>query len=300
MKLGIIDLELFKVNLKKYKNIKNDLYRDAITHVFGTINENGFVSFIGFKSISGKTQFVGFPEGNGFLFCEFGKKIHDFRVQLNKEGINKLQIGFKNNQRTNYYLQNIKSFTDEELNKDELIKDEENLDKLKNEEEIDKLITTQIIEDNHFFNTDLKDELCGYDYKEVIDQYPRKWLDKNKKIKNILIKTVENAIEKYNEEKMKTITRSTIIMNKNQIYDFKYNCYQNPLLLKKQELKIIPNPFFSGYQINIDNGRIFHKSQIFKKQNSSDNEIKDNYNIINNIKTEIISDRNRKYLKGFI
>ena len=64
-----------------------------------------------------------------------------------------------------------------------------------------------------------------------------KRLDKNKKIKNILIKTVENAIEKYNEEKMKTITRSTIIMNKNQIYDFKYNCYQNPLLLKKQELK---------------------------------------------------------------
>ena len=297
MKLGIIDLELFKVNLKKYKNIKNDLYRDAITHVFGTINENGFVSFIGFKSISGKTQFVGFPEGNGFLFCEFGKKIHDFRVQLNKEGINKLQIGFKNNQRTNYYLQNIKSFTDEELNKDELIKDEENLDKLKNEEEIDKLITTQIIEDNHFFNTDLKDELCGYDYKEVIDQYPRKWLDKNKKIKNILIKTVENAIEKYNEEKMKTITRSTIIMNKNQIYDFKYNCYQNPLLLKKQELKIIPNPFFSGYQINIDNGTIFHKTQIYKKQNSSDKEIKDNYNIINNIKTEILSDRNRKYLK---
>ena len=68
MNLGIVDEKPIKQRLiGKNKEIKEKFYRDAITHIFGTINSKNIISFLGFKCISGKTEFVGNPEGKGFL-----------------------------------------------------------------------------------------------------------------------------------------------------------------------------------------------------------------------------------------
>jgi len=179
MKLGIVDEKPLEENmLGKFMGIKQGNYVDAVTHIFGTYEENnGLITFLGFKCISGKTVFVGFPEGDGFLFGKFGNKFHDIKVQMTDEGITKLEPGFKPNPRTNFFLgEMLGKINMEELNKDELIKDENELEKIENEVEIDKLITTPIVEDDHFFNKKLKDEISGNDYKEVVNQTPRNWI----------------------------------------------------------------------------------------------------------------------------
>ena len=179
MKLGIVDEKPLEENmLGKFMGIKKGNYVDAVTHIFGTYEEqSGLITFLGFKCISGKTVFVGFPEGDGFLFGKFGNKFHDIKVQMTDEGITKLEPGFKTNPRTNFFLgEMFKEINIEDLNKDELIKDEEELEKIDNEVEIDKLITTPIVEDDHFFNKKLKDEISGNDYKEVVNQTPRNWI----------------------------------------------------------------------------------------------------------------------------
>ena len=309
MKLDIIDNILFKKHLKKYKQINSNLYRDAITHIFGTINAKGFISFLGFKTITGKTLYVGFPEGEGFLFGEFGKHIHDFRIQLNDNGITKLQLGFRTNHRTNYYLAEIKNISYEEIMKDELIKDEENLNKLQDENEIDKLITTPLIEDNHFFDPEKKDEYSGNDYKEVVDQYPRKWLNDNKLNKYQLIKSVNDALDEYDSEVDKAIKKTTIILeNSDKRNDYKYHPYQNPFVLKPKTNKKVSNPFFSksfpkeiiNEQINEDKEKFLHKTRIFKNPFSigdGDTEIMNDAN--NMFKTQIVMNRTRLNINNF-
>ena len=183
MNLGIVDEKPIKENLiGKFLGYKQGNYRDGVTHIFGTYNEeSNLITFLGFKCISGKTVFVGFPEGDGFLFGKFGKKFHDIKLQMTDEGINKLEPGFKLNSRTNYFLEQIVgNLSEQELSNDELIKDEKELENINNEVEIDKLITTPIVEDDHFFNKKLKDEISGNDYKEVVNQHPRNWILRSK------------------------------------------------------------------------------------------------------------------------
>ena len=182
MNLGLVDEKPLTDDLVgKFQGIREENYRDAVTHIFGTYNEEkNLITFLGFKCISGKTVFVGFPEGDGFLFGNFGSKFHYVKLQMTEEGITKLEPGFKSNLRTNYYLGEVMGkLSNQDLNKDELIKDEKELEKLNNEVEIDKLITTPIVEDDHFFNQKLKDEISGNDYKEVVNQHPRNWILKN-------------------------------------------------------------------------------------------------------------------------
>ena len=179
MNLGIVDEKPLEENLLgKFLGFKQGNYRDAVTHIFGTYSEqSNLITFIGFKCISGKTVFVGFPEGDGFLFGQFGKKFHDIKLQMTEEGIIKLEPGFKQNLRTNYFLgEFFGKLANLDLSKDELIKDEEELEKINNEVELEKLITTPIVADDHFFNQKLKDEISGNDYKEVVNQQPRTWI----------------------------------------------------------------------------------------------------------------------------
>ena len=272
MKLDIINYNLFKRNIKQYRNNKNDLYRDAITHIFGTMNDKGFLTFIGFKCISGKTLFVGFPEGKGFLFGKFGKKIHDFKVQLNIDGITKFQPGFKNNSKTNYYLTNIKKLSLEQLNEEKIINDEEILIKISDEEELDKLITTDLIEDNYFFDDNLKDKFCGNDYKEIVNQYPRKWLYNKKLDDSLLINNVEEALEKYDSERNLSLSQSNIYLNDNNKNTNFYDFNPNPFLKQIITNENVPNPFFAKkQQQNINNNNLkldirksLHNSKIFK------------------------------------
>ena len=303
MKLDIINYNLFKKNIKRYKNNKIDLYRDAITHIFGTMNDKGFLTFIGFKCISGKTLFVGFPEGKGFLFGEFGKKIHDFKVQLNIDGISKFQPGFKNNSKTNYYLNNIKKLSLEQLNEEKLINVEEILLNINDEEELDKLITTDLIEDNYFFDDKLKDKFYGKDYKEIVDQYPRKWLYDEKVDENLLIKSVEDALDKYDLESDMSLSQSNIYLNNlndlNQntsYFDINPNPFLNQIITNEK----IQNPFFikkqqqntNNNKLNLDMRKSLHNSRLFKSPlYLNDDNKKQSFN------TQIIS--NRKNIDNF-
>ena len=207
MKLGIIDEKLFKDKKEgKLAGIKGELYKDAVTHVFGCISQKtGFVTFLGFKCVSGKTVFAGFPEGDGFLFGIFGKKFHEIKLQMSLEGIFLLQPRFNDNKRTNFFLSTeADNLTKEDLKKDFLIQDEVQLSQIDNAAQIDKLITIPIIEENHFLNEKIIDELSGKDYKEVVNQYSREWIlkdptDQNKKVEGIL--TVDDALKQFEKEK---------------------------------------------------------------------------------------------------
>ena len=70
MTLGLIDENPFKnKKVGTFLGLKAKNYKDSITHIFGTINpENGIISFLGFKCVSGKMSYVGFPKGEGFLY----------------------------------------------------------------------------------------------------------------------------------------------------------------------------------------------------------------------------------------
>ena len=208
MNLGIVDESPIKKKLiGKLKEIKEKFYRDAVTHVFGTINSKNIITFLGFKCISGKTQYVGVPEGNGFLMGEFGKKFHSIKLQMTENGIHLLIGVFNENPRTNFWVRN--KFDNKDFDKEEFVLDEKYLDKINNKEDIDKFITTPLIEDNHFFNNKLKDEISGNDYKEVVDQTPRDWILKksqnNKNLRNIKkINNINDALKVFDEENKKS------------------------------------------------------------------------------------------------
>lgn len=175
--LKILDEEkLEKKEVSKY--IKASYFRDAITHIFGTIDqESKIVTFLGFKCISGKTQFVGFPKGKSFLLGDFGKKINQIKCQMTEDGITTILPYFETNHRSNHYLsKEISELTLEDLSKDEIILDESYLAKLTDKNEIEKFITTVLIDDSHFFNFKLKDDIFGNSLKEVINKKPKKWM----------------------------------------------------------------------------------------------------------------------------
>ena len=197
-------------NKARFGAINKSNYIDAITHIFGTLNpETGFISFIGFKCISGKTVYAGLPKGKGFLFGKFGYKFHDLKLQMTENGITRMEPGFNLSIRKNIYLNKIpENLFNINLNDENVIKDEEYFDKLKDINEIDKLLTTSIISDDHIFKEKPKDLFCGNDYKEVVDQAPRKWIlkiiqhaKKKDEKKNM---TLDDALNNYNQECEKT------------------------------------------------------------------------------------------------
>ena len=59
--------------------------RDGITHLFGTYTENA-ITFLGFKCRSGKTSFVGTPNGNSFLYGVNKKQLQTIKTEV-KDGL---------------------------------------------------------------------------------------------------------------------------------------------------------------------------------------------------------------------
>ena len=175
--LKILDEEkLEKRGISKY--MKSSYFRDAVTHIFGTINEEtGFITFLGFKCVSGKTQFVGTPKGKSFLIGEFGQKLQQLKCQMTSDGITTLLAYLGKNYRPNYYLsKKVPQLTLNDISKDEIILDEAYLAKLQDKNEIDKFITTTLIDDAQFFNFKLKDNIFGNSLKEVIKKKPKRWM----------------------------------------------------------------------------------------------------------------------------
>ena len=258
MVLGAIDEESkVKESIEKYGLNSKSFYQDAITHLFGTLdNEKNVITFLGFKCISGKTVYVGVPKGEGFIFGKFGFKLHDLKIQISEKGIIRLEPGFIGNLRKNILLGNINKVSYKDLEEDELIKEEEYFKNLKDKNDIDKLITTSIIEDDHFFNKKFKDELSGNDYKEVVDQKPRNWIKQTANfMKNEFEKegekklTLIDALNKYDKECEKRKEKNKNL-NKYSVNDL-------------TEIKESQN---EEEDFDDNEGLILHKTRIFKRE----------------------------------
>ena len=161
LNLDIINKNAFLKHKKHYENIDISLYRDSITHIFGTINNQNIISFLGFKCISGKIKYVGNPDGDSFLFGEFGKKFHNLKLELNGEGITLFEPHFIENKRKNFYLSNKK-----EIENEDIIMDEDYLKDLKGDEnKINQFIKTSFLEDDFFTKNDDVDDKKTFNEK---------------------------------------------------------------------------------------------------------------------------------------
>ena len=204
MTLGLIDETPFKnKKVGKFLGLKAKNYKDSITHIFGTFNkEKGIISFLGFKCISGKMAYVGYPKGEGFLFGKFGSKLHDIKVQMTLEGITKLELGFETNVRKNFFLGSFGSLLN--LKDDGPIKEEKQLMSLNDKIKINQMVTTPIVEDGHFFNKNLKDIISGNDYKEIVNQGGRNWIAsmhmKRGPPPNFRLKTLDDCLKNFDEQ----------------------------------------------------------------------------------------------------
>ena len=268
--MDIIDRESFINYKKKYKDrINKSIFMDAVTHIFGTIEQtNHTISFLGFKCISGKKMFVGYPEGEPFLFGEFGKKFYNLRIEMKKEeGITLFEPGFIKNEIKNMNLNEINKY---DFDKNEIegnLNEEESLLNMEGDK-LNQYITTSIIEDDIYFRQE-EEELPGYDYKEVVNLKHRDWIKKNQD------KTEDNylKVNNLNDTKIlyktiiqKTLKKSTcIIQNDKMKQIYEYNPSQNPFFDKVDlpEYKIPYNPFFHSTikkSEDVDDGLILHKT----------------------------------------
>ena len=278
--LNFINENAFKRNRKIFNNIDISLYRDSITHIFGTINKrNNIITFLGFKCISGKTTYIGNPEGESFLFGEFGQKFYNLRLEIKKgSGITLFEPRFIENKRNNYYLNN-EIFEDEEDILDEnYLKDLEE----KDGDIINQFITTPIFEDNCFSPQEEQEEIPGYDYKEIINQKNRDWIKNKYKIEEKdLAKSVFNSIDSlYNSILEKSQNKSTIIIDdESQNNFYSYNTSQN-IFFPEEEFeknKKSFNPFFHFDKNEANNTKTItlHKSiALFPEKNQFNKKIK--------------------------
>ena len=91
---------------------------------------------------------------------------------MNVDGIVLLQLGFIQNPRTDLYLNTeTNNLTIDLLSKDKLIKDEAKLANLNDAVAIDKMITTPIVDDNHFFDYKLRVLMVMIIKKLLIKKY---------------------------------------------------------------------------------------------------------------------------------
>ena len=205
-----INLNYFEEEIKKYKtkiDASNQYqFRDGVTHIFGTFcDETKLINFLGFKCVSGKTVFVGFPKGKGFLYGQFGYRLHDIELQMNDEGICMLTPFFNfPNPRKNYFIDqgSLHAIFNED---DKNIYEESKLENLKDQNEIDQIISTSLIDSTLFVDKKMLDETKGNDYKEVVKSVNRSWLlGKSKTIvpkKNeIKIDSLEDIMKLYDKE----------------------------------------------------------------------------------------------------
>jgi hypothetical protein len=143
------------------------------------------------------------PEGEPFVFGNFGSQFHYVKFEVDKNlGITFFQPYFIKSIRTNVFIRG--RIEDILKEKDEPIKDEVVLQTLKDELAIDKMITTEIIPDDYFFNQKLDDKLKGKKFNEVINKEPRKWLLENREKPNGELLSLNEILNGYDQELLRS------------------------------------------------------------------------------------------------
>ena len=149
------------------------LYRDNITHVFGTYTNK--IEFLGFKCRSGKVGFVGKPKGDAFLFGNYGEQFHYVKTQT-VNCITQMIPFFKESPRANSFLKlKLNEITEDLILNEPLVADERHLAMLSDPKVIEKFVTNPLVRDDMFFKPVNDYEILGNDFNEVVDREPRKW-----------------------------------------------------------------------------------------------------------------------------
>ena len=140
--------------------------RDGITNVFGTYTDH--VTFLGFKCRSGKTLFIGKPEGEPFLFGVIGKQVQGFEIEVYDNKITYIKPRFEEVIRTNPYVNKDENEISEDfINNDKPIYEEEMLKNVNDEKVLAENLLQPLIPDDAFFNPKFKDKVKGVDYSEI-------------------------------------------------------------------------------------------------------------------------------------
>ena len=228
---------------------QNYKLRDGITHIFGTINSDKYITFLGFKCISGTTKCFGVPNGEGFLFGEFGQKLQCIGLNQDDNGINRIELLFTKNPliNTNFNI-NLETY-----DKDKIYYDEDLLKLNNTEESIEKIRRTQIL--------GKKNDYIQSGFLKALVQTPLSYLmKKNENEKNDELKDKKTVLAKCRQ------TNSTIIMNTSNNYK-ENTISQNPFIpLLEQPKKYggvarIPNPFYSKKPISVAQNNFFRQNK---------------------------------------
>ena len=251
-------------NRIKYPLINKDYSIDAITHIFGTINkESGYITSIGFKCISGNTVHVGNPDGDGFLFGQFGKKFHDIKIQMTEKGINRLEPGFKENLRKNICLEKC----DEILEKDEMILDEEYIAKIKDKDQRERYIIPAARDDKDYAK-DFNNDYCGkeeavYQYQKVLMETIRRSKDEDNEGKYNRLNTedkIEEKAEKKDPYKVPSLDKEN-----NKKPEKKYNRKENKITPDGPDVDYSYNSFSKTVVPRTKKSKNIKFDQLFRK-----------------------------------
>ena len=207
---GEDDFVGLEVNLKaiKLEDIPDELkekfpdknMRDGIISIVGSFTDH--ITSLGFKCRSGKTLFIGKPEGTPFLFSEIGKELKYVRLETSDDGINYFEPHFEEIDRSNPHIDKQPDEINEEfLNADQPIYEEEKLSDMK-DDELKKNILQPLVPDDAFFEKENEDVIKGDDIKDLVPLTKRYW-DKSPENDKVTTTINENTILTEAEDLLK-------------------------------------------------------------------------------------------------
>ena len=188
--------------------------RDGITHIGGTFNEEG-INFLVFKCRSGKTSFIGKPDGTPFLFCNYKKQLQTIKIGVFNNKLIYLEPQLVQVERFNPVIdKNPNEIGNIYLKQDQPIFEEKILENL-GEEEAEKTLLQPLVSEDRFFNAKKhEDKIIGDKFSEIcpmINRYDPNSI-KNSKAKYIFnINTILEEAGNYAEihrNRLRNITKS--------------------------------------------------------------------------------------------
>ena len=167
-----LEINLPVLDVEQNKEFPDINMRDGITHIFGTVSDK--IKFLGFKCRSGKTSFIGSPQGIPFFYGEKNKQFQSVKIEIKDNELSYFKPIFENVERNNPFI-NLDSskITQSYLDEDEPIYEELELENNYNIDELGKTILQPLISDKHFFNPRFVDAISGRDFKEFCPLLPR-------------------------------------------------------------------------------------------------------------------------------
>ena len=190
---------------------RND--RDGITHLGGTYDENK-INFLVFKCRSGKTSFIGKPNGTPFLYGLFKNQLHVIKIGITGGKLTFIEPNFDEVFRFNpNFDKSLNEINDDFLKNDEPIY-EESLLINSNENIDDKNILQPLVNDDRFFNEKkYEDKISGMKFVDICPNCQINKSDKNTSnsdfkfdLQNIIDEA--GSLHKKHQEKLKLLTRN--------------------------------------------------------------------------------------------